>query len=119
MARFPYGLTITVERPTGTDRHGNPQPPNVHKVEDCATAPPGTTALGTSESTIDAMTVVWDLDLLAPIDCDIKPQDSVVLSDDPQPEDERFQVFGQPRRYSNPFTGWRAGTVVRLKGAEG
>ena len=105
---FPYGITVTVERPTGTDRHGNPLPPTSSTVGDCVTAPAGST-----EQTGPSSLVEWDLDLIAPHDADIRPSDAVVV------DGERYAVFGRPQRFRNPFTGWEAGLVARLKGAEG
>ncbi len=104
---FAHGFTVTVERPGGTDRYGNPLPGATHTVDGCATAP-----AGSSEQTGAAATVEWDLDLLAPFDADIAAQDVVLLPGDP----ERYAVDGRPARFRSPFTSWEAGTLARLKG---
>lgn len=109
--RFPYGVTATVSRPGGRDGWGNPLPSTEHTVPDCAPAPAGSSeATGTDEQ------VTWDVDLLCSDPAaDFASGDTVSLPGDP----ESYQVEGKPRRYVNPFTGWEAGCVVRLKGVTG
>ncbi len=108
---FGPGVTVTVERPGGTDRYNNPLPgAPPHTVDGCATAP-----AGSSEQTGTAATVEWDLDLYAPYDADIAAQDVILLPGDP----ERYAVHGRPARFRSPFSGWEAGTLARLKGVRG
>lgn len=110
---FPLanGVTATVSRPAGMDADGNPTAaPAPHTVDGCGLAP-----AGSLEEHFQASTVEWDLDLLAPYAADIKAQDVVTLPGDTA----RYQVHGKPSKWRNPFTGWEAGTVVRLKAVEG
>ena len=105
-------LTVTVERPAGSDRYGNPLTPATHMVDGCVLAP-----AGSSEQTGASATVEWDLDLLnTDPDADIAPQDVVVI--DEGPDAGRYQVFGKPARYRSPWTG-QGGIVARLKGVTG
>lgn len=106
---FPYGVTVTVERPTGTDRHGNPLEPDTH-TESGAFAPAGSTeaAVGSGSSQVE-----WDEDFLTDLDADIRSQDTLIH------DGQRFSVHGRPQKYRNPFTDWRAGMVVRLKAVSG
>jgi hypothetical protein len=108
---FAHGITVTVKRSGGTDRYGNTLPGTTHTVSDCAIAPAGST-----ESDVDSATVEWDLDLLCgDTEADVNAQDAVLLPGDPS----TYQVHGRPRPFTNPFTGWKAGKVARLKGVSG
>lgn len=103
---FGFGVTATVERPGGMDADGNTTAPAPHTVAGCGTAPAGSIEQHHLESTVE-----WDLDLLAPYGSDFAAQDVVTLPDGPT----RYQVYGEPSPWRNPFTGWQAGVVVRLK----
>ena len=103
-------ITVTVERPAGMDRFGNKLPPTTHTVSGCAPAPAGST-----ETNVDAATVEWDIDLIGPYDADLAAQDVVLLPDD----GDRYQVYGRPQRWEHPVTGWKAGSVTRLKAVSG
>lgn len=110
---YPFGVTATVERAPGTDRHGNTleDADGPHEVTGCAIAPGGSTEAQGTE-----LTVEWDLDLLHDDPAaDFEAGDIVTLPGD----EERYRVHGKPRRFRNPFTGWEAGVVVRLKGVDG
>jgi hypothetical protein len=111
---FPYGVTVTVERPAGFDQYGNPLAPATHTVAGCAPAPAGSVSASV-EDTDRGHEVEWDLDLLAPYGADVVATDVVLIPGDPT----RYQVHGRPRAYRSPFTGWESGAVVRLKGVEG
>lgn len=120
--KFPHGITATVERPGGTDQYGNPLPGTTYTVDGCAPAPAGSTEKHGPEATVE-----WDLDLLIPYGAPLTPtppseepagiaaQDVVTLPGDTT----RYQVHGMPKHFRSPFTGWEAGTVVRLKGVAG
>lgn len=107
---FPHGVTATVSRPGGMDADGNPLPGTSHTVDGCGVAP-----AGSFEEHFQASTVEWDLDLYAPFGADFIAEDAVTLPGDTT----RYQVHGRPSPWRNPFTGWEAGTVVRLKAVEG
>lgn len=62
-----------------------------------------------------AATVEWDVDLMVPYGADVVAGDVVSLPGD----QARYQVHGRPARWRNPFTGWEAGTVARLKAVTG
>lgn len=108
---FSHGVTVTVERPGDEDRFGNTLPGTSHEESGAGIAPGGS-----SEANADSATVEWDLDLIfherVP---DIRAHDQVVIPDDPT----TYEVHGRPRVSRNPYTGWDAGTVIRLKGVTG
>lgn len=105
---------VTVERPGGTDRFGNPLDPATHTEPNCWAAPAGSTEQTHLEDVVD-----WDLDLfvLGP-DADIRYQDVVYGIPghvDSVGKPIRYQVTGRPAVWRSP-TGWNPGTVARLKG---
>lgn len=51
--------------------------------------------------------------ILAPFGADITATDRVVI------RDRTWDVDGDPAAYRNPFTGWEAGLVVKLKAVAG
>jgi hypothetical protein len=104
-------VTITVTRPPGSDRFGNPLPaPAPHTVDDCQPFPAGSFA----ESHHLEQTVEWDLDLFVPYAADIEPEDVVTIPGD----STGYQVHGKPQRWRSP-DGWEPGTVVLLKAVSG
>lgn len=105
---FPHGVTVTVERPTGADRYGNPSPPTSHTLDGVAFAP-----AGSSEMVDRSATVEWDQDLLIGYDDDLRAEDVVIDGDD------RYRVHGRPERWLNPMSGWAAGGMARLKAVTG
>lgn len=111
---FSHGVTVTIERPGGTDRYGNTLPGTSHIVEGCAVAP-----RSSEERTDGQATVITGRSLYAPAGADITAGDAVVLNGAPQDDDERWQVNGDPAEWVNPFTGWSPGTAVALTRAEG
>jgi hypothetical protein len=111
---FPFGVNVTVERSTGTDRFGNPLPADTHTLEGCALAAEGSTELVNGQATVvDQDTLYCDYD------ADLKPQDVVVVPDGAPIPPGRYQVDGRPQRLQNPYTGWQAGSVARLNRGEG
>jgi hypothetical protein len=108
--RFPFSVTATVERPAGFDQHNNPLSASTHTVPDCAPAPAGSTERHHLEATVE-----WDLDLIGPYDADFQAEDTVTLAGD----DTAYHVHGKVSRWKNPFTGWEAGSVTRLKAVRG
>lgn len=111
---FSYGIDVTVERPSGTDRYGNPLTPATHTLPGVGLAP-----AGSSEEIGDRSTVTWDVDLLSDdATADLRPSDVVVVPSG-SVYAGRFEVHGRPARYLSPLTGWDAGMVARLKGVSG
>ncbi len=106
-------LTVTVERPGGTDRHGNPLPGTFHTVSGCTVTP-----RSSEERTDGQATVITGRSLFAPPGTDLEAQDVVVLSAAPREDDERWQVDGEPAAW-DWFDGNGAGVVAVLTRAEG
>lgn len=111
---FPYGVTVTVERSTGSDRFGNPLPADTHTLEGCALAPAGSIEFVNGQATVvDQDTLYCDFD------ADLRPQDVVIVPDGAPVPPGRYQVDGRPQRWQNPYTDLKAGTVARLNRGEG
>lgn len=100
-------ITVTVERPGGSDRFGTPLPGTSHVVERCLVTP-----RSSDEKTDGRATVVTGMSLHGPPGADINAQDVIVLNKAPQPSDDRWQVAGEPGR-------WPSTTEVVLTRAEG
>lgn len=88
------GQTITVSRPGGTNRYGDPLPATEHTIPGCVVAP------GSSEEHTDGADQVHALaTVYAPIDADVTATDRLIM-----PDGTRWQVHGFPARYRSPFT---------------
>ncbi len=86
------GQTITVQRPVGTNRYGDPLSATEHTVAGCVIAP------GNSEEHTDRADQVRTVaTVYAPIDADVTATDRVTLSDG-----TRWQVHGFPRPLPQP-----------------
>lgn len=107
---FPYGVTVTVERPGGTDQYGNPLPPADHTIDDCAVAQDSTLEMTDGRATT---ITVFSLYTTTP-DADLEPQDVIVM-----PDGERWQVQGDAWSPVHPMTGWQPGTRVDVRKVEG
>lgn len=106
-------MIATVERPGGTDRFGNPLPPATHTI-----VVNDMTPRGSEERTDGQATVITGYSLYCSPGVDIAAQDAVVFSDNPQPEDDRWQVEGEPAEWAW-MAGLPAGVVVLVTRAEG
>lgn len=110
-----FTVTLTVDRPAGTDAYGNPLAGVTHTVDDCVVAPRGSPF----EDNADHRDQIIDsLSVYAPSGADIKAQDVAV---DPLPPayTGRWQVQGDVAYWQSPFTGWQPGVEVILKRVEG
>lgn len=98
---FPYGVEITVQRQSGTDRNGNPLPPTTHTITDCAHCPRNTLEL--EEGGRD--TVLSGEWLFGQSDADLLPQDRVWLPRDDLTKSPPWFVDGEVQLYvDHPFT---------------
>lgn len=89
------GQTLTVQRPGGTNRFGDPLPGTEFLSPGWLLAP-----AGTSEHTEGGEQVIDRLTAYGPVDADVTATDRIVLSDG-----SRWQIVGQPQRYRTPFAG--------------
>lgn len=110
MTVFASGVTVTVTRPGGTDRNGDPLPTATHDIEGCGWAP-----RTSSESNDRGNAVIVGLTLFAPYGADITASDSLLLPDDDTP----WYVEGEPGNWRSPFTGWQPGLEVALTRQKG
>lgn len=106
---FPHGFIATVERPTGSDKHGNPltaAPP--HEIGRCAR-----NQKSTLEQIEGQQVVVTQEQILCDdVDADVLPRDVLVL-----PDGGRWQVTAEVERFHSPFTGWAPGCVIPIERA--
>lgn len=103
---FPGGETVTVLRRPDADRVGDRPGADVpHTVDGC-----GFNWQSTGEDTDRRETVQSVIEMYCPTGTDIKSDDKVRLADG-----RTFRVDGIEAPWHNPFTGWDAGTVVRLR----
>lgn len=113
---FPYGCTITVERPPNpsSDRYGNRIKGATHTVEGCTTAPAGSVEIVNGQQTVIDHDTVY-----GPYMADVEPNDLVTIpAGQPIPQGV-YEVQGQPANYRNPWTGWQPGCVIRLERVTG
>ncbi|HET7388430.1 MAG TPA: hypothetical protein VFJ19_17390 [Nocardioidaceae bacterium] len=106
---FAHGVTVTVERPGGTDRYGNPLPSTFHAVTGCAFAPRGESDEDNADRRAE---VITSLSMFAADGADLAPQDVVI---DPTPYTGKWQVEGDAAVWRNPYTGRTAGIAAVLK----
>lgn len=110
---FPFGITVTVERPGGVNEYGQELPGTSHTIEGCGWWPQG------SAEIVNGQDVVTTQDrIMAPFGSDVLPVDSIVLNDSPKKSDTRYRVDGKPTDWDSPLTGWQPGMVINLKSAE-
>ena len=107
---FPFGITVTVQRPGGVDRFGDPTGDAVeHEIAGCAFAPEQS-----REQTDRRQTVSTPAMLYAPYGADLRTTDKVLV-----PGQGTFHVGGKPASWMSPFTGWAPGVVVPLEEVTG
>ncbi len=95
--------TVTVIRPTGRDRYGDPLPGcSESDLDGCLVAPGGS-----FESPIGANTVTADLTIYAPPGVDVLPADQIRV------RGEVFSVLGAVQRWGN------VGVVIELRRVAG
>lgn len=87
------GETVTVSRPGGTNRYGDPLSATDHQLTGCVVAP-----AGSDEQTDRADQVTTRLVVYADLDADVTAIDRLVRADG-----TRWQVVGEPDRYHSPF----------------
>lgn len=118
---FAHGYTVTrlrrsrIANPYG----GEPEPaswtdpdypPEEVEIPGCVIAPASTSEF----SEPGRATVTDGQALYGPVDVDIRAGDRVR-----SPDGTEWDVTGLPRRYTNPFTGWQAGSETPLQAARG
>lgn len=103
------GETVTVERRTQRDRHGDTLPASTHIVDGCVWW------FESSDEDHDRRDqLVTRLQLAMPYGADITHRDIVVL-----PSGGRFEVEGAPAPWRSPFTGWSPGLIANLVAVSG
>lgn len=112
---FPAGETVTIQTAgTTTDPYsGDPTEdwdnPTTRTVNGVGVANGGTAEpVEIARNEVDS-----DFDLFFPADDPVTAQDRVVV------RGLTCDVVGRPFRWSNPFTGWTPGLVVKVKVREG
>jgi hypothetical protein len=108
-APFPFGITVTVQRPTGAaDRYGQLTYADHHTIDGCALAPRYST-----ESIDNRTSVIEGFSLFGP------PQtgDDRVFAKDriKTPDGNVYRVVGESAEWVNPLTGWKPGFEAALE----
>ncbi|MFE0021910.1 hypothetical protein [Amycolatopsis sp. NPDC059021] len=103
------GQQLTVERPAGTNRFGDPLPATEHPIDGCVLAPGGS-----SETTDRADQVTRHMTVYTELDADLLATDRLRL-----PDGSRWQVNGEPQRYRSPFLADAGLCVINLERVTG
>lgn len=103
------GQVLTVSRPAGTNRYGDPLPPTGHEIPDCVLAPGGST-----EDTDRADQVTTRLTVYTGPEADVAATDRIVL-----PDGTRWAVNGEPQRYRSPYAPGHGVCVIHLERVTG
>lgn len=107
---LPYGETVTVERPGGTNRWGDTLPGTEHTSECWAFAP-----RTSSEDNEQANQVITGLTGYGPPGADVAAQDVIRRGDG-----TRWHVDGDIGQWGpSPLTGWHPGVEVALRRVTG
>lgn len=103
------GQRLTISRPAGTNRYGDPLPATEHSLDDCVLAPGGS-----SETTDRADQVTARMTVYTGLDADVVATDRVVL-----PDGSRWAVTGDPEHYRSPFAAGAGVCVINLERVTG
>lgn len=103
------GQRLTIERPAGTNRYGDPLPATEHTIDDCVLAPAGSSETTDRQNQVTARTTAY-----APPGADVRATDRVRL-----PDGTRWQVDGEPQRYRSPFATGSGLCVINLERVTG
>lgn len=108
------GVTVTVIRLPGRDRHGDPTgPPAEHDVAGCAIAPRSGDGSGSRrEDLTRGEVVIVGLTVYAPFRADIRSTDQIRITDPAWAG--TYDVVGEPGRWQSPFSGAQPGLEVAL-----
>ena len=115
--RFPFPVTIKVQRQSGTDRFGNPLPTTTHTLAEVAHAPRNTSELTEVRDTV--LTGEW---VYLQVDDDIQSDDRVWLPRDDWSKPAPWFVDGDVQVYdSHPFTAdpearFKTCVITRVEG---
>lgn len=113
---FPYGETVTVQTAgtTTTDPYSGEPAPSWATFTYVDVAGVGVGSGGSLETSEEARNAVEsDFDLIFPPDAAVTAQNRVVV------RGLVCEVVGRPFLWSNPFSGWTPGIVVKAKIREG
>lgn len=103
------GQPLTVSRPGGENRYGDPLPATEHVIENCVFAPGGT-----SETTDRADQVTARMTVYTDLDADVTATDRGQA-----PDGTWWQVSGEPQRYRSPFAADAGVCVINLERVTG
>lgn len=107
----PFGPTVTLvsRTVTGVDTDGNDTYTTVETPVQAQAFDPG----GSIEVLGDQDTVTTTPTLYLPPSVAVGSVDAVIVNG------VTYEVDGSPSTYTNPFTGWTPGTVVKLRAVVG
>lgn len=104
---FRYGETVTVVRPGGFDRNGDPLSSAEHTVEGVTVYP------SSMDETLAGTAIDADWTLLGPFDTDIKSSDTIYRQADTARAEPLYAV-GDSWPVQHPMNGWQPGCRVLL-----
>lgn len=112
-----YTVTLTIRRPAGTDRYGDPLPATDHAEPGCIVAPTSgdSGSAVSSEHTDLRDTVITGRVVYAPINADIRATDEIVIPGEPG----IWQVNGDAGPWRSPFTNWQPGQQLVVRRVRG
>lgn len=117
---FAHGETVTrLRAQTSTDRYSKlpvpdwSKPPTSLSIDGCGFDPGGNLVDSGEPSEMGRNAVVSRPTVYTGTNADITAIDRLVV------RGITYEVDGNPRVWRNPFTGWEAGMVVRLRLTEG
>lgn len=111
---FPFGETVTVQRPTEYSDYGDPLAPAEFTLSGVAFAPRSSTELSNQRNT-----VIVGMTMYAPYGSDVRPIDTIIRTNPVTSETETYNVDGEVGPWLHPLTGWAAGTEVALRRVTG
>lgn len=110
--KFPAGFMVTVVRPGKPNRQGDAGPSTEHIIGPC-----GFQSADGQENNERGDQAIYSATLLAPVGSDVLATDRVRI--DAGPFAGTYSVVGPPSAAVSPFSGWAAGTRIRLRDVEG
>ena len=111
--RFPYGVTVTIVRSSGTDAYGDPVTGTTTRIDIplCAVAP----RTSTEPTERGRQGVIVGKTVYLPDDAPAVP----LFTDQLEIAGVLYNIEGEPGEWVNPLTGWKPGTEVAIKRAAG
>lgn len=106
---FAHPITVTVNH-RAIDRNGDYTVTSSYRLSGCAISLMSRTRGASATETFERDTVRASTILFAPLDSDIRIDDTISTDDG-----KTWHVWGLPTDFNSPFTGWQPGMQVPLR----